>query len=122
MLVDKDDNLILADGSFLRIYSKGGKSVKECKLAGNAWDISYNKKHGRIVVALQDNSIQLVDNFVAHTNISVQNIHRCLGVTWVDDNVYVSGSDSHGKSRINILDSNGQQIRSISSIGCSYTL
>ena len=122
MDVDKDDNLILADESFLRMYSKDGKSVKECKLAGNAWDISYNKKYGRIVVALQDNSIQFVDNFVAHTNISVQNINMCLGVTWVDDNVYVSGSDSHGKSRINILDSNGQQISSISSIGCSYTL
>jgi hypothetical protein len=54
---------------------KDGKSVKECKLAGNAWDISYNKKYGRIVVALQDNSIQFVDNFVAHTNISVQNIN-----------------------------------------------
>jgi hypothetical protein len=38
------------------MYSKDGKSVKECKLAGNAWDISYNKKYGRIVVALQDNS------------------------------------------------------------------
>jgi hypothetical protein len=29
---------------------------------------------GRIVVALQGEGIQLVDNFVAHTKISVQNI------------------------------------------------
>jgi hypothetical protein len=32
MVVDNDDNLILADQSFLRMYSKDGKSVKECKL------------------------------------------------------------------------------------------
>jgi hypothetical protein len=37
MVVDKDDNLILADGSFLRMYSKDGKSVKECKLGGKTW-------------------------------------------------------------------------------------
>ena len=37
MVVDKDDNLILADGSFLRMHSKDGKSVKECKLGGKAW-------------------------------------------------------------------------------------
>ena len=36
MVVDKDDNLILADQSFLRMYSKDGKSVKECKLRGTA--------------------------------------------------------------------------------------
>ena len=36
MVIDKDDNLILADKSFLRMYSKDGKSVKECKLGGNA--------------------------------------------------------------------------------------
>ena len=30
MVVDKDGNLILADKSFLRMYSKDGKSVKEC--------------------------------------------------------------------------------------------
>jgi hypothetical protein len=41
MVVDKDDNLILADQSFLRMYSKDGKSVKECKLGGTAWDILY---------------------------------------------------------------------------------
>ena len=40
----------------------------------------------------------------------------CFGVTWVDDNVYVSGADGNGKGRINILDSNGQYISSISSI------
>jgi hypothetical protein len=116
MVVDKDDNLILADGSFLRMYSKDGKSVKEYKLGEKAWDISYNKKYRRIVVALQGNTIQFVDNFVAHTKISVQNINRCRGVTWVDDNVYVSGSDSNGKGMINILDSNGRHISSVSSI------
>ena len=116
MVVDKDDNLILADDSFLRMYSKDGKSVKECKLGGTAWDISYHKKSGRIVVTLQSNGVQFVDNFVAHTKISVQNINYCFGVRWVDDNVYVGGSDSNGKGRINILDSNGQHISSISSI------
>jgi hypothetical protein len=50
MVVDKDDNLILADQSFLRMYSKDGKSVKECILGGASWDISYHKKSGRIVV------------------------------------------------------------------------
>jgi hypothetical protein len=40
MVVDKDDNLILADESFLRMYSKDGKSVKKCKLGGEAWIIS----------------------------------------------------------------------------------
>jgi hypothetical protein len=68
--------------------SKDGKSVKECKLGGTAWDISYHKKSGRIVVALQDSGIQFVDNFVAHTKISVQNINTCLGVL----NLIVHGS------------------------------
>ena len=116
MVVDKDDNLILADQSFLRMYSKDGKYVKECKLGGTAWDISYHKRSGRIVVVLQDSGIQFVDNFIAHTKISVQNINRCLGVTWVDDNVYVGGHGSNGKGRINIVDSNGQHISSISSV------
>jgi DNA-binding beta-propeller fold protein YncE len=72
---------------------------------------------------LKDNGIQFVDNFVAHTKISVQNMNRCLGVAWVDDNVYVSGEcDSHGNGRIDILDSNGQHISSISRIGCSRTV
>jgi hypothetical protein len=70
MIVDKDDNLILADQSFLRMYSKDGKSVKECILGGASWDISYHKKSGRIVVALQNKGIQFVDNFVAQTNVT----------------------------------------------------
>jgi len=123
MVVDKDDNLILADRSFLRMYSKDGKSVKECKLGGKAWDISYHKKSGRIVVALQEEGIQFVDNFVAQIKISVHSINRCLGVTWVDDNVYVCGSDGHDHGRIDILDSNGQHVRSItSSISSNYTV
>ena len=116
MVVDKDDNLILADRSYLRMYSKDGKSVKECKLGGTAWDISYHKKSGRIVVALQANGIQFVDNFIPQRKISVKNIADCRGVTWVDDNVYVGGSDSNGKSGINILDSNGQHINIINII------
>ena len=116
MVVDKDDNLILADTSVLRMYSKDGESVNECKLGGDAWDISYHKKSGRIVVALQYNGIQFVDNFIAQRNISVQNILYCAGVTWVDDNVYVSGSNGDEKYMVNILDSNGQHISSISSI------
>jgi hypothetical protein len=116
MVVDNDDNLILADEYFLRMYSKDGQYVKECKLGGTAWDISYHKKSGRIVVALRSKCIQFVDNFVPHPKISVQNINYCFGVTWVDDNVYVSGCDSNVKGGINILDSNGQHISSISSI------
>jgi len=116
MVVDKDDNLILADQSFLRMYSKDGKSVKECKLGGASWDISYHKKSGRIVVALKDNGIQFVDNFVAQRKITVKNIANCFGVKWVDDNVYVGGRDNNYRGRINILDSNGQHISSISSI------
>jgi hypothetical protein len=61
-----------------------GKSVKECILGGTQWDISYHKTSGRIVVALQGEGIQFVDNFVAHTKITVQNINYCPGVTWVD--------------------------------------
>jgi hypothetical protein len=116
MVVDKDDNLILADKSFLRMYSKDGQSVKECKLGGTAWDISCHKKSGGIVVALQGEGIQFVDNFVAHTKIRVHKLNTYLGVTWVDDNVYVGGCDSNGKGRINILDSNGKYISSISSV------
>jgi len=41
----------------------------------------------------------------------------CMGVRWVDDNVYVSGSDINRKGRIHILDSNGKHISSVSSIG-----
>jgi hypothetical protein len=44
MVVDQDDNLILADKSFLRMCSKDGNSVKECELGGTAWDISYHKR------------------------------------------------------------------------------
>jgi hypothetical protein len=40
----------------------------------------------------------------------------CTCVTWVDDNVYVSGYGSNGKGSINILDSNGQHISCISGI------
>ena len=123
IVVDKDDNLILADKSFLRMYSKDGQSVKESKLGGTAWDISCHKKSGRIVVALQGEGIQFVDNFVAHTKIRVHKLNTYLDVTWVDDNVYVGGYDSNGKGRINILDSNGKYISSIisvSSIGRVY--
>jgi hypothetical protein len=116
MVVDKDDNLILVDEYFLRMYSKDGKYVKKCKLGGLAWDISSHRKSGRIVVALKVEGIKFVDNFVAQTKISVKNMNCYSGVTWVDDNVYVSGSDSNGKSRINILDSNGKHISSISSV------
>ena len=120
MVVDKDDNLILAYNSFLRMYNKDGKYVKECKLGGTAWDISCHKKSARIVVALHNNGVQFVDNFVAHTKIRIQNIHSCYGVTWVDDNVYVGGHDIDFNSRIIILDSNGQHISSISSIDSVY--
>jgi hypothetical protein len=116
MVVDKNDNLILVDRLFLLMYSKDGNYVKECKLEGKAWDISYHKKSGRIVVALEDNDIQFVDNFVAQRKISVQNMKSCGGVRWVDDNVYVSGSDSNDIGMINILDSNGQHISSVSGI------
>jgi sugar lactone lactonase YvrE len=116
MVVDKDDNLILADKSLLRMYNKDGKFVKESKLGGNAWDISYHKQSGRIVVALQDSGVQFVDNFIAQTKISIQSITDCRGVTWVEDHVYVCGSDSNDDGRIIILDSNGQHISSISSI------
>jgi hypothetical protein len=35
----------------------------------------------------------------------------CTGITWVDDNVYVSGYDRHGSGgEINILDSHGSHI------------
>ena len=74
MVVDKDNNLILADKSFLRMYSKDGKSVTECKLGDEAWDISYDKKSGRIAVALRRNGIQFVDNFIAQTTISLKYI------------------------------------------------
>jgi len=114
MIVDKDDNLILADQSFLRMYSQDGKHIKECSLLGTAWDISYHKKSGRIVVALHSsNGVQFVDNFTAQRKIIVQNMN-CRGVTWVDDNVYVSGYDEHGGTRINILDSHGSHISSVS--------
>jgi sugar lactone lactonase YvrE len=115
MVVDKDDNLILADKSFLRMHNKDGKYVKECKLGGTAWDISCHKKSGRIVVALRGNGIQFVDNFVAHTAITVQNRNVYFGVTWVDDNVYLSGRDSNRISGIKIVDSNGRHISSVSS-------
>ena len=122
MVVDKDDNLILLDTSFLRMFSKDGKFVKECKLGGTAWDISYHKMSGRIVVALQFNGIQFVHNLIAQTTISVQNINRCLGVTWVDDNVYFCGCDSIDRGRVNILDSNGQYIHGIRSISSISTV
>ena len=116
MVVDKDDNLILADKSFFRMYSQDGKYIKECRLEEVAWDISYHKQSGRIVVALQSNGIQFVDSFTAQKKIIVQNMTYCRGVMWVDDNVYVSGYDEHGScGKINMLDSHGRHISSISS-------
>jgi sugar lactone lactonase YvrE len=116
MVVDKDDNLILADKSFLRMYSQDGKYIKECRLGGYAWDISYHKQSGRIVVALQSSGIQFVDSFTAQKKIIVQNMTYCRGVMWVDNNVYVSGYDRYGSvGEINILDSHGSYISSISS-------
>ena len=116
MVVDKDDNLILADKSFLRMYSQNGKYIKECRLGGTAWNISYHKKSGRIVVALKSSGIQFVDNITAQKKIIVQNMKNCGGVMWVDDNVYVSGYDEHGScGRINIFDSHGLHISSIGS-------
>jgi hypothetical protein len=79
MVVDKDDNLILADESFLQMHNKDGEYVKQCKLGGTVWDISCHNKSGRIIVALLDDGIQFVENFVAHTKISVQNIITCYG-------------------------------------------
>jgi hypothetical protein len=116
MVHDKDDNLILADKSFLRMYSKDGKSVKECKLGGEAWDISYHKKSGRIAVALRSDCIQFVDNFIAQPTIRVKYITDCTGVTCVDDIVCVSGYDSNDRGSMNILDLNGQHISSVSGI------
>ena len=116
MVVDKDDNLILADKSFLRMYSQNGKYIKECRLREDACHISYHKKSGRIVVALKSSGIQFVDNITAKKKIIVQNMKNCGGVVWVDDNVYVSGYDRHGSGgEINILDSHGSHISSISS-------
>ena len=120
MVVDNDDNLILADKSFLRMYSQDGKYIKECRLGGDAWDISYHKQSGRIVVALRSNGIQFVDSFTAQKKIIVQNMKNCGGVVWVDDNVYVCGYDEHGScGRINILDSHGRHISSIGSSSSS---
>jgi hypothetical protein len=82
------------------MYNKDGKYVKECKLGGNAWDISCHKKSGKIVVALQCIGVQFVGNFVAHTQISIQHMYNCFGVTWVDDNVYVGGNDRNCKVNI----------------------
>ena len=117
MVFDNDDNLILADKSFLRMYSQDGKYIKECRLEEDAWDISYHKQSGRIVVALRSNGIQFVDSFTAQKKIIVQNMTYCRGVMWVDNNVYVSGYDRYGNGvgEINILDSHGSYISSISS-------
>jgi hypothetical protein len=63
------------------------------------------------VVALVSNN-----NFTAQKKITVQNMTYCRGVMWVDDNVYVGGYDGHGScGRINMLDSHGHHISSISS-------
>ena len=44
MVVDQDDNLILADKSFVLLYSGDGKSITESIVWGTAWDVSYHKK------------------------------------------------------------------------------
>ena len=115
MVVDKDDSLILADKSSLQMYSQNGKYIKECRLGGTAWDISYHKQSGRIVVALQSSGIQFVDSFTAQKKIIVQNMMYCRGVMWVDDNVYVGGYDELGSCMIHILDFHGRHISSSSS-------
>jgi hypothetical protein len=54
MVVDKDDNLILADKSFLRMYSQNGKYIKECRLRGDACHISFPVCIIYIVVSVMD--------------------------------------------------------------------
>ena len=44
MVFDQDDNLILADKSFVLLYSGDGKSITESIVWGTAWDVSYHKK------------------------------------------------------------------------------
>jgi hypothetical protein len=44
IVVDQDDNLILADKSFVLIYSGDGKSITESIVWETAWDVSYHKK------------------------------------------------------------------------------
>jgi hypothetical protein len=83
------------------------------QLGGNAWDISYHKKSGRIAVTLRSNGIQFVDKFIAQTTISVNYLADCTCVTWVDDKVYVIEYDTNGRGSIHILDSNGKHISSI---------
>ena len=117
MVIDKDDNLILADKSVLRMYSMEGNDIKQCKLGGEAWDISYHKKSGIIVVALNKKGIQYVDEFKAQPTIIVKHMASCTGVTWVDDNVYVSGFDINGKGVMHILDSNRKYLFSVNITG-----
>ena len=115
MVVDNDDNLILADKSFLRMFNQDGKFIKECILEADAWDISYHKQSGRIVVTLQQPScIQFVDSFTAQKKIFVLNMTYYTGVTWVYDNVYISQyGDGDAGGRIKMLDSDGSHISSI---------
>jgi hypothetical protein len=46
------------------MYSTDRKYVKECKLGGDAWDISYHKKSGGIVVGYLNVLFQITNFLV----------------------------------------------------------
>lgn len=93
---DSNDNLVITSRDRLLSYSENGKLINECKLGGDAWDVSFHSKSGNVVVALQESGIQLVNNFTPGRVLKCKN--AVWGVSSGNENIFVG--DTKGNLHI----------------------
>ncbi|CAG2217625.1 unnamed protein product [Mytilus edulis] len=49
LTTDNSGNLIMTSRNRLLLYSENGRYIKECKLSGKAWDVSFHPKSGTLL-------------------------------------------------------------------------
>ncbi|CAC5424236.1 unnamed protein product [Mytilus coruscus] len=96
LTTDSNDNLVIISRDRLLSYSENGKYINECKLGGDAWDVSFHSTSGNVVVALQENGIQLVNNFTPGRVVKCKN--AVWGVLSGNENIFVG--DTKGNLHI----------------------
>ncbi|XP_052072736.1 uncharacterized protein LOC127710814 [Mytilus californianus] len=96
LTTDSNDNLVITSRDRLLSYSKNGKYINECKLGSDAWDVSFHSTSGNVVVALQENGIQLVNNFTPGRVVKCKN--AVFGVSSGNENIFVG--DTKGNLHI----------------------
>ncbi|XP_076108367.1 uncharacterized protein LOC143076461 [Mytilus galloprovincialis] len=90
LTTDNSGNLIMTIHNRLLLYSENGRYIKECKLSGEAWDVSFHPKSGNVVVALQSGGLQLVHNFSTEPAIKFKNC--IVGIAYGKDNICAGDS------------------------------